>query len=69
MAVGSHIMARGQHAALLAGIDNPLKIMCQNVDLVTDGLGWKPLSTEHDFAAVDRRIKKEIFPDATWFKD
>ena len=68
MAVGSHIMGRNPHAAVMAGID-PLKVLCQNVDLVIDGLGWRPLSTEYDSAAVDRRIKKEIFPDATWFKD
>jgi len=39
------------------------------VDVLLDGLGWKPLSNEADSKAVDRRIKKEIFPDATWFKN
>jgi len=28
------------------------------------GLGWKPLTAECDYDAVDRRIKKEIFPEA-----
>ncbi len=69
MATGSHIMARSPHAALLAGIDDPLKALCQNVDLLLDGLGWKPLSGEWDYATVDRRIKEEIFPEATWFKN
>jgi hypothetical protein len=68
-AMGSHIMARGPHAALLTGMHEPLKVLCQNVDLVLDGLGWKLLSTQCDYDAVDRRIKKAIFPDATWFKD
>lgn len=67
-AMGSHIMARSPAAAMLAGIEDPLKALCQNVDLVLDGLGWKPLTSEHDYDAVDRRIKKEIFPEATWFK-
>ncbi len=67
-AIGSHIMGRSHHAAMIAGIDDPLKALCQNVDLMLDGLGWKPLSGEWDYAAVDRRIKKEIFPEATWFK-
>jgi len=68
-AMGSHIMARSTHAAMLAGIDDPLKALCQNVNLVLDGLGWKPLSNEWDYDEVDRRIKKEIFPEATWFKN
>jgi AcrR family transcriptional regulator len=69
IATGSHIMGRNTHAAMMAGIDDPLKALCQNVSVLMDGLGWKPLSTECDYDAVDRRIKKEIFPDATWFKD
>jgi AcrR family transcriptional regulator len=68
-AMGSHIMARNPHATVMAGIDDPLKMLLQNVDLVLDGLHWKPLSTESDLAAIDRRIKKAIFPEATWFKD
>jgi AcrR family transcriptional regulator len=68
IAIGSHIMGRNTHALMMAGIDDPLKALCQNVNLLLDGLGWKPLSTEFDYDAVDRRIKKEIFPEATWFK-
>jgi hypothetical protein len=26
-----------------------------------DGLAWRPLATEHDYAAVERRIEREIF--------
>jgi hypothetical protein len=67
-AVGSHIMGRNRHALMMAGIDDPLKALCQNVDLLLDGLKWKPLSGEWDWDAVDHRIQKEIFPEATWFK-
>jgi hypothetical protein len=67
-AVGSHIMARNTHALMMAGINDPLKALCQNVTLALDGLNWKPLSSEWDYDAVDRRIKKEIFPEASWFK-
>ena len=67
-AVGSHIMGRNTHALMMAGIDDPLKALCLNINLLLDGLAWKPLSAECDYDAVDRRIKKEIFPDATWFK-
>jgi AcrR family transcriptional regulator len=68
MAIGSQIMARNTHAATMAGIDDTFQAVCQNLSLLWDGLKWKPLSTELDYHAVDRRIKKEIFPDATWFK-
>lgn len=68
-AVGSHIMGRNFHAVMMAGIDDPLTALCQNVNLVLDGLNWKPLSNEMDYGAVDRRIKKEIFPEATWYKN
>jgi AcrR family transcriptional regulator len=69
MAVGSHIMGRNTQALMLAGVDDPLKALCQNVSLLLDGLGWKPLSSERDYDALNRRIKKEIFPEATWFKE
>jgi len=64
-AIGSHIMGRNTHALLMAGIDDPLQILCRTVGLLLDGLRWKPLSSECDYDAVDERIKKEIFPEAT----
>lgn len=67
-AVGSHIMVRNKHALMLAGIQEPLNALCQNVSLLLDGLGWKPLTDDWDYAAVDRRIKKQLFPEANWFK-
>jgi AcrR family transcriptional regulator len=67
-AVGSHIMVRNKHALMMAGIEEPLNALCQNVSLLLDGLGWKPLTGEWDYDAVDRRIKKELFPEASWFK-
>jgi AcrR family transcriptional regulator len=67
-AIGSHIMARNSQAAIMAGIDDPSEAVCQNLSVLYDGLGWKPLSTECDYTAVDRRVMREIFPEATWFK-
>jgi AcrR family transcriptional regulator len=68
ISIGSHIMGRNAHALMLAGIEDPLQALCQNVNVLLDGLNWKPLSSEVDYNLVDRRIKKEIFPEATWFK-
>src|SRR5579864_2534875 len=68
-AIGSHIMSRNSHALVLAGIDDPLRALCDNVNVLLDGLAWKPLSSEVDHHTVNRRIKKEIFPEATWFRN
>lgn len=68
-AIGSHIMSRNSHALVLAGIEDPLKALCDNVNVLLDGLAWKPLSSEIDRNIVDGRIKKEIFPEASWFKN
>ena len=68
-AVGTHIMGRNTHFAMVAGIEDPLKSICTNVDVLLDGLSWKPMSSEWDYEAVDRRIKKEVFPEATWLKN
>ena len=37
-------------------------------DLMCDGLGWKPLSHDFDYAATDQRVVKEIFPGAKWLR-
>jgi hypothetical protein len=31
-----------------------------------DGMGWRPLLKDWDYAATDLRIRNEIFPEATW---
>lgn len=64
--VGSHIMAREPDLHLLAGIADPIQAVRQNQELTADGLGWQPLFRDHDFAATDRRIRREIFPEAGW---
>jgi AcrR family transcriptional regulator len=67
--IGSHIMGRNTHAMMMAGIEDPLKALCDNVDVLLDGLGWKPLTGDLNHDEVDRRIKKELFPEATWFRN
>lgn len=67
MTVGSHIMAREPDLARLAGIANPIEVVRRNQDLVCDGLGWRPLLQEWDYAATDLRIAAEIFPRSVWF--
>jgi AcrR family transcriptional regulator len=67
-AIGSHIMGRSSHAGMFIETQDLLEMMCPNVDIVMDGLGWKPHSKDMDSDAVYRRIRREIFPEASWFR-
>jgi AcrR family transcriptional regulator len=66
--VGSHIMSMEADLRVMAGITDMMATVRRNGDLMCDGLGWLPLSRDFDYAATDRRIVKEIFPDAKWLK-
>jgi AcrR family transcriptional regulator len=64
--VGSHIMSLEPAMKLVAGIEDPIRTVRQNQDLMCDGLGWRPLLSEWNFAATDDRIRREIFPEGSW---
>lgn len=66
--MGSHIAGTHPDIQMLCGIDDPLCAVRRNQDLVCDGWGWKPLLKDWDYDATDRRIKAEIFPEASWLK-
>ncbi len=66
--VGTHIMSQIPEIDLMAGIHSSINIIRQNQDALLDGFGWKPLSSITDTATVDRRIRDEIFPEATWYE-
>jgi AcrR family transcriptional regulator len=66
--IGSHIALMQPDIQMLCGIDNPIETLRRYQDLICDGWGWKPLLKDWDYAATDRRIRDEIFPDATWLK-
>ncbi len=67
--MGSHIAAMQPDIQLLCGIEDPICVVRANQDRVCDGWGWKPLLADWDYAATDRRIRREVFPEATWLKD
>ncbi|MBB5038072.1 TetR/AcrR family transcriptional regulator [Prosthecobacter dejongeii] len=62
--VGSHLMGQEPQLKVQAGITSPMLSVRFNQDIICDGLGWKPLLHEHDYAATDRRIVEEVFPNA-----
>lgn len=66
VSMGSHIVATSRELALLCGLDNPFAVALRNGDIFCDGVGWKPLLSEWDYAGTDRRIRAELFPKAAW---
>jgi AcrR family transcriptional regulator len=66
--LGSHIVAMQPDLQMLGGIEDPICIVRRNQDLVCDGWNWRPLLKDFDYDRTDRRIKAEVFPEATWFK-
>ena len=55
-------MIRGLHLNHV-GIRDPLATIFDMCQAVGDGYGWKPLSTQWDYAATRRRVCETIFPD------
>lgn len=68
VSIGSEIMGRLPALRLLAGIDELAWTVRANQCVLLDGLGWRPLSRDFDMAAVDRRLRAEVFPEATWLQ-
>jgi AcrR family transcriptional regulator len=66
--IGSHCVGSQPDLLVLSATENPIESLRLHQDIVLDGWGWKPLLKDWDYAATDRRIQKEIFPDATWLR-
>jgi AcrR family transcriptional regulator len=45
------------------GISDPYVAYRMNITRMTDGYGWRPLSTEYDYDQTRERIKNEVFKD------
>jgi AcrR family transcriptional regulator len=44
------------------GVRDPYRVINRNAQLMLDGIGWKPLSTEWDYQATAERAAEELFP-------
>lgn len=66
VSMGSHIAAASRDLAVACALADPFAVALKNGDIFCDGIGWKPLFAEWDYAATDRRIREELFPQATW---
>lgn len=45
------------------GVSDRIQILRGWLRLVLDGLPWRPLSTEHDYAAVAQNIYDQVYPE------
>jgi AcrR family transcriptional regulator len=45
------------------GIQEPFQVLREQAKCLMDGLGWRPLSSEHDYESTYERIRQEVFPD------
>ena len=45
------------------GLSNPFITLRESYQRLFDGYGWKPLSSDWDYAETHRRIAAEIFPE------
>ncbi|MEM1069605.1 MAG: TetR/AcrR family transcriptional regulator [Planctomycetota bacterium] len=45
------------------GIADPYAAVRQAIRMVLDGYQWQPLSSQHDYVALQERIQAEVFPD------
>ena len=65
MVIGTHTLTSNFRPLLVeTGVDDPFAALRDNIQVLLDGFGWRPLSTEWDYAATyDSRIIKEVFAD------
>jgi AcrR family transcriptional regulator len=66
--MGSHCAVTQPHLQALCAVKDPLAALRMHQDRMLDGWGWKPISHGSRHDALDRRIHKEVFPEATWIK-
>jgi AcrR family transcriptional regulator len=64
VAIGTHsVMLTLPHLVQELGIAAPFASMRENLHAMLDGLGWRPLRSEWDYAETYRRITREVFAD------
>ncbi|MBN2310333.1 MAG: TetR/AcrR family transcriptional regulator [Candidatus Hydrogenedentes bacterium] len=66
---GMWVLSIGGYGTLLGnltlpdmGLDDVFRTVTRNCHLLADGYGWKPLSSECDYEAVEERVRQSIFP-------
>lgn len=66
--VGSHCVLTQPQLQSLCGWRDTMATLLLHQERLLDGWGWQPVANGRRQAALDRRICKDLFPNATWFK-
>ena len=65
--MGGHCMLTQPGFQTLCPVKEPMAVLVQQAERLMNGWGWKPISNGRRQDALDRRIYKEVFPEAAWF--
>lgn len=63
MNFGAYTIMSTDPQLLDLGVDDPIGTLSWNCQLMMDGVGWRPLSTEWDYEATLERAQQEAFPE------
>jgi len=63
LSFGSHFIAASNPNLGSKGLDNETEMLNRNYHALLDGYGWKPLSKDADYVAVQERVRREVFPE------
>ncbi|MHC4956650.1 MAG: TetR/AcrR family transcriptional regulator [Planctomycetota bacterium] len=63
LSFGSHFIAASNPNLGNKGMDDEATLLNRNYHALLDGYGWRPLSTEADYTAVQERVQREVFPE------
>jgi AcrR family transcriptional regulator len=60
---GGYSIAATSPSLEAVGIREPFAVVRQNCNFLLDGVGWRPLSSEIDYAGLGERIGREVFAE------
>ena len=61
--MGAFLMREMEFCVDEPTFEDPMPIVLRNAQVLLDGFGWQPLSTEHDYFAARDRALDEVFAD------
>jgi hypothetical protein len=63
MSFGAHTIMTSSDTLPEVGIREPSASLQFNYNMLLDGYGWAPLSSEVDYGAVLKKVQQELYSD------
>lgn len=63
MTVGAYSIMSTSESLVGLGVMHPAEVVNRHLEMVLDGYGWKPLSTDIDYSKARQKILAEVYPD------